>query len=106
MFTDYAKILIKSGDGGDGAITFRREKYVASRADQMVEMVEMVAVYILLQTQILILLQILDIRENLKLKMEKMVQVVIDMESLGEDLYIKVPRGTVVKNAETRKSYG
>jgi hypothetical protein len=48
MFTDYAKILIKSGDGGDGAITFRREKYVASRADQMVEMVEMVAVYILL----------------------------------------------------------
>lgn len=30
MFTDYAKILIKSGDGGDGAITFRREKYVAS----------------------------------------------------------------------------
>ena len=30
MFTDYAKILIKSGNGGDGAITFRREKYVAS----------------------------------------------------------------------------
>lgn len=31
MFTDYAKILIKSGDGGNGAITFRREKYVAAR---------------------------------------------------------------------------
>lgn len=30
MFTDYAKILIKSGDGGNGAITFRREKYVAA----------------------------------------------------------------------------
>ena len=26
MFTDYAKILVKSGDGGDGAISFRREK--------------------------------------------------------------------------------
>ena len=30
MFTDYAKITIKSGDGGNGAITFRREKYVAA----------------------------------------------------------------------------
>ena len=30
MFTDYAKITIKSGNGGDGAITFRREKYVAA----------------------------------------------------------------------------
>lgn len=30
MFTDYAKILVKSGDGGDGAISFRREKYVAA----------------------------------------------------------------------------
>ena len=30
MFTDYAKITIKSGNGGNGAITFRREKYVAA----------------------------------------------------------------------------
>ena len=30
MFTDYAKITIKSGNGGDGAVTFRREKYVAA----------------------------------------------------------------------------
>ena len=30
MFTDYAKILVKSGDGGDGAMAFRREKYVAA----------------------------------------------------------------------------
>ncbi len=28
MFIDYAKIFIKSGDGGNGAVTFRREKYV------------------------------------------------------------------------------
>ena len=25
MFVDYAKIIIKSGDGGNGAATFRRE---------------------------------------------------------------------------------
>ena len=30
MFTDYVKIIIKAGDGGNGAMTFRREKYVAS----------------------------------------------------------------------------
>lgn len=29
MFIDKARIFIKSGDGGDGAIHFRREKYVA-----------------------------------------------------------------------------
>jgi len=28
MFIDYAEIDIKAGDGGDGVITFRREKYV------------------------------------------------------------------------------
>lgn len=30
MFVDIAKIKIKAGDGGDGAVAFHREKYVAS----------------------------------------------------------------------------
>ena len=30
MFVDQAKIYIKAGDGGDGAVAFHREKYVAS----------------------------------------------------------------------------
>ena len=30
MFIDRAKILVKSGAGGNGAVTFRREKYVAA----------------------------------------------------------------------------
>jgi GTPase len=28
MFVDYAKVHLKAGDGGDGCISFRREKYV------------------------------------------------------------------------------
>ena len=28
MFIDRAKILVRSGAGGNGAVTFRREKYV------------------------------------------------------------------------------
>ncbi len=30
MFSDSAKIFVKAGDGGDGAVTFHREKYVAA----------------------------------------------------------------------------
>ena len=30
MFTDKVKILIKAGDGGNGAVAFHREKYIAS----------------------------------------------------------------------------
>ena len=30
MFIDIAKIYIKAGDGGDGAVAFHREKYVAA----------------------------------------------------------------------------
>ena len=30
MFVDRAKIVIKAGDGGDGAVSFHREKYVAA----------------------------------------------------------------------------
>lgn len=30
MFSDFAKIWIKAGDGGNGAVTFHREKYIAA----------------------------------------------------------------------------
>ncbi len=30
MFSDFAKIFIKAGDGGNGAVSFHREKYVAA----------------------------------------------------------------------------
>ena len=33
MFVDTAKIKIKAGDGGDGAVSFHREKYVAAGGD-------------------------------------------------------------------------
>ena len=43
-FTDEAKITVKAGNGGDGSVSFRREKYIP-REDLMVAMVAMVAMY-------------------------------------------------------------
>ncbi|MEG2453864.1 MAG: GTPase CgtA, partial [Clostridia bacterium] len=28
MFFDYAQIFVKAGDGGDGVVSFHREKYI------------------------------------------------------------------------------
>ena len=47
MFVDYTKIIIKSGNGGNGAVTFRREKYVAARWTWRPEMVGKVEIYTL-----------------------------------------------------------
>ena len=43
MFTDYAKIYVSSGKGGNGAVSFRREKYIAAGGPdgEMEEKVEM-----------------------------------------------------------------
>ena len=30
MFIDVAKIYVKAGDGGNGAVAFHREKYIAA----------------------------------------------------------------------------
>ena len=40
MFADRAKIFIKSGKGGDGHVSFRRELYVAARTAATAEKVE------------------------------------------------------------------
>ena len=36
MFIDHIKIYVKAGDGGNGAVSFRREKYVAARGGNIV----------------------------------------------------------------------
>ncbi len=46
MFIDYTKIIIKSGDGGNGAVSFRREKYVAAGRTRWRRPVDMVVTYI------------------------------------------------------------
>ncbi|QNK41247.1 GTPase ObgE [Caproicibacter fermentans] len=100
MFIDHAKINIKAGDGGDGAVAFHREKYVASggpdggdggRGGDIVFQVD--------DNQS----TLSDFRYRRKFAAENGQNGSGKRCSGrgGKDLVIRVPRGTLVKDAET-----
>ena len=102
MFVDYVKIFIKSGDGGNGAATFRREKYVAAggpdggdggRGGDIIFVVDK-------DSNTLI-----DFRYNKKYKAQNGQNGSGNhcFGKSGEDLYIKVPKGTIIKDFESGK---
>lgn len=64
MFVDIAKIKIKAGDGGAGAVAFHREKYVAAGGPDGGDGGKEATLYLLL-TITLQLLQISDTKENM-----------------------------------------
>ena len=102
MFIDYAKIVIASGKGGNGAISFRREKYVANGGPDGGDGGKGGSVYFRVD---LGLNTLIDFRYNKKYAAK-------DGEpgsgsrcngKKGEDLYIDVPQGTVVIDEESGK---
>ena len=102
MFTDYTKIIIKSGDGGNGAATFRREKYVASGGPDGGDGGNGGNIYFQVDKDKNTLI---DFRYNKKFKAKNGENGSGSHcnGKYGEDLYIKVPIGTVVKDAQTGK---
>lgn len=102
MFTDYTKIIIKSGDGGNGAATFRREKYVASGGPDGGDGGNGGNIYFQVDKDKNTLI---DFRYNKKFKAKNGENGSGSHcnGKYGEDLYIKVPIGTVIKDAETGK---
>ena len=102
MFVDYTKITIKSGNGGNGAHTFRREKYVAAGGPDGGDGGKGGDIYFVVDPDSNTLI---DFRYNKKYKAEdgKNGSGSNCYGKSGEDLYIGVPRGTVVKDAETGK---
>jgi len=100
MFTDYTKIIIKAGDGGNGAATFRREKYVAAGGPDGGDGGNGGNVYFQVDKDKNTLI---DFRYNRKFKAKNGENGSGSHcnGKYGEDLYIKVPIGTVVKDAKT-----
>lgn len=102
MFIDYAKVVIISGKGGNGAISFRREKYIANGGPDGGDGGKGGSVYFQVD---LGLNTLIDFRYKKKF-------VAGNGENgsgsrcngkKGEDIYIKVPQGTVIKDEETGK---
>lgn len=102
MFIDYVKITAKSGDGGNGAITFRREKYVAAGGPDGGDGGRGGSIYFQVDPDMNTLL---NFRFKRKFHAEngKNGEGGHRFGKSGEDLYIKVPIGTIVKDAETGK---
>ena len=100
MFVDFVEIFIKAGDGGDGAVAFRREKYVpkggpaggnGGKGGDVVFLAERN-----LQT-------LLDFRYKRKYEADsgKPGGTSLKDGRGGEDLVIHVPVGTIIKDAES-----
>ena len=102
MFVDYAKIIIKSGNGGNGAATFRREKYVAAGGPDGGDGGRGGDVYFVVDSDSNTLI---DFRFTKKFKAEdgQNGSGSHRFGKSGEDIYIKVPLGTIVKDAESGK---
>lgn len=102
MFVDYAKIVIKSGDGGDGAATFRREKYVAAGGPDGGDGGKGGDVYFAVDPNSNTLI---DFRYTKKFKAENGQNGSGSHKfgKSGQDCIIKVPLGTIVRDAETNK---
>ncbi len=102
MFVDYAKIIIKSGDGGNGAATFRREKYVAAGGPDGGDGGKGGDIYFKVDPNANTLI---DFRFTKRFKAENGQNGSGNrcFGKSGEDLYVDVPKGTVVKDSETGK---
>ena len=102
MFTDYAKIIVKSGNGGNGAVSFRREKYVAAGGPDGGDGGKGGDIYFEVDPDSNTLI---DFRYKKKFKAEdgKNGEGGHRYGKSGEDLVVKVPLGTIIKDAETNR---
>lgn len=102
MFTDYVKIIAKAGNGGNGAISFRREKYVAAGGPDGGDGGKGGDIYFEVDPNSNTLI---DFRYKKKFKAENgnNGEGSNKYGKSGEDLTIKVPIGTIIKDAITNR---
>ncbi|MDP4087654.1 MAG: GTPase ObgE [Bacillota bacterium] len=102
MFIDTAKVFVKSGDGGNGSISFRREKYIPLGGPDGGDGGKGGDVILVADPNMTTLL---DFSYNKKFIAERGGNGSGSKcyGKDGEKLYIKVPMGTIVKDLETSK---
>ncbi|MBQ2714458.1 MAG: GTPase ObgE [Clostridia bacterium] len=100
MFIDKAKIFIKAGNGGDGAVSFHREKYVPNGGPNGGDGGNGGSVIFVASDKMSTLI---DFKFSKHFRAENGGNGSGDFcrGTNGEDVYVKVPVGTVVKDAET-----
>lgn len=102
MFADRAKIYVKSGKGGDGHVSFRREKYVPNGGPDGGDGGHGGSVIFQIDEGLNTLTDFRHIR-NYKAQDGEVGGKKNCRGKNGEDIIIKVPEGTVIKDAETEK---
>lgn len=102
MFTDYVKIYASAGKGGNGAVSFRREKYIAAGGPDGGDGGKGGDVYFEVDPNSNTLI---DFRYKKKFKAQNgnNGEGSNKYGKGGEDLTIKVPIGTVIKDATTNE---
>ncbi len=100
MFIDVAKIKLKAGDGGDGAVAFHREKYVASGGPDGGDGGRGGNVVFQVDDNLSTLADFRYQRKYVAKRGENGRGNRCSGKS-APDLLVSVPRGTVVKDAET-----
>lgn len=102
MFIDYAKIIIGSGKGGNGAITFRREKYVANGGPDGGDGGKGGSVYFRVDLGLNTLVDF-KYKKKYLAKDGEAGSGARKAGKSGEDLYIDVPQGTIVRDEQSGK---
>lgn len=102
MFTDRAKVFIKSGDGGNGHISFRRELYVANGGPDGGDGGKGGDIIFEVDSGLNTLIDFRHVRKYVAQPGEEGGKRRCHGAN-GKDLIVKVPEGTVVKDFETGK---
>lgn len=100
MFVDKAKIYVKAGDGGPGAVSFHREKYIAKGGPDGGDGGRGGSIYFRVDKGKNTLI---DFRYNRHFRAQngEPGQGGRKTGKSGEDIYITVPQGTIVRDAKT-----
>ena len=102
MFADRAKIIIKSGKGGDGHVSFRREKYVPDGGPDGGDGGKGGDVIFQVDPGLNTLTDYRHRRKFAARPGEEGGKKICHGKN-GEDIILKVPEGTVIKDAESGK---